>query len=252
MLKFYADESEDGHVITLAGWMASPTGWRHMRPRWRSMLNDFKVREFHMADLMTQHKNTEYGTWTSTQRQAFLDAAVSILETNGGLMFSVACSIALNSAITRQYWPWKQAFASVGALSYSIFPAARSAEFVFDEKEKVKGFVSESYRAARREHDWFKRWAHRSEPRFQTSLRTLPLQAADLLAWSLRRSMSNRIAGKRHPVAWLDRLKAGCRDARWKSIDYDAWREIKREVDSGRPFHDAWARQLSRDNAPEF
>lgn len=254
MVKFYADESEDQHVITLAGWMASPTGWRHMRKRWRGMLREFDVSELHMADLMTsRNPSTEYGAWTQAKRDDFLDAAVTIIEKNGGLMFSVACSIALNAAIARKYWPWKQAFATVGGLSYGVFPAARQAEFIFDEKEKVKGFVTSAYKAARKEHEGFRRWAHFKEPTFQTTLRTLPLQAADMLAWGLRRSTSDRLKGHPSPLRpWVERLRAGCRDTRWRCVDYDAWLEIKRDVDAGLSFHAAWNRQVSNPHAREF
>lgn len=254
MLKIYSDESEDGHVTTLAGWMASPTGWRHFRRRWRDMLKQFGASEFHTADLIAARRNpaTEYSSWEQTKRDDFLDAAVTVLEKNGGAMFSVSCSIATNAAINRNYWVWKQAFGTVGGLSYGMFPSARQAEFVFDEKEKVRGHVEKAYRAARAEHANFKRFAHSRKPTFQTSLRTLPLQAADLLAWGLRRSVSDRIQGRPAPLPWIERLKNGCQTYKWKCVDYDGWRLIKQAVDSGMEFHHAWSALIMHPDTREY
>lgn len=244
VLSIFSDESEDSHVTTLAGWISTPYGWELFKERWRAMLAEFGASEFHTVDLMaTKNPGTEYSPWPQGKRDAFLEAAIQIIEKNEEPMFSVACSIATNAALRRQseYWAWKQAFATIGAFSYGLNPTATHAQFVFDEKEKVRGFVEEAYKAAREQDRDFERWSRDRKPQFESSLKVLPLQAADLLAWSLRRSVSKRLNGYKWPLPWVERLKLGSQRHRWRCVDYDDWRLIKEAVDAGMPFHKAWS-----------
>jgi len=53
VLTVCSDEREAGRIITFAGWLATPSSWRTLEPRWRAMLRQHRAKTFHAADLLT-------------------------------------------------------------------------------------------------------------------------------------------------------------------------------------------------------
>ena len=60
MMTLYCDESDDGETYALAGWLATPTCWKHFDLAWRAMLltvtmpNGSPCPGFHASEIENQ------------------------------------------------------------------------------------------------------------------------------------------------------------------------------------------------------
>src|SRR5262249_16619409 len=97
----YGDESEsqDPHVFTLAGFIASPSAWRDFVPAWREMLcsvGPYPVDALH-TNLLGQAK-APFDGWAPEQREALVTRAVDVLaDTNlCANLYAISCTFMLD------------------------------------------------------------------------------------------------------------------------------------------------------------
>jgi hypothetical protein len=201
---FYGDESEaTGKVFTLAGFMAAPTGWDHFIPKWREMLcntGPYPVDAFHSADI--EAAKPPFDGWPIEARRKLVDNAVDLLCDTDlcGNLYAVACTFVIpdfhamdptflgNIAKTYE-WAYRVLLHNI--LATWVF---NGYEFYFDEKEKVKGRVEKHFNDSKASLDKNPAYAGKlSNISWRDDRKVIPLQAADLLAYEIRRHTWTRL-----------------------------------------------------------
>ena len=206
MVGVYLDESEDDQtgVFTLAGWVASPTGWKDNTLAWRDMVQNapHPITEFHMTDIAGRcGEFADDKGWTQEERDDLVIQATDII-TNKKMsagMTAFACSILRSEVDWRtpsSYELYKVCHIVLFTLIHQTFNAFRAFDWVFDSKEKVRGHVESHFWKAKAELD--------EDPQYRGMLKTVafsdsaslePLQMADFLAYERRKRNSDRVSG---------------------------------------------------------
>jgi hypothetical protein len=210
-ISFYGDESETtGKVFTLAGFMAAPNGWDHFVPKWREMLCDtgpYPVDAFHSADI--EAARPPFDGWPIEDRRKLVENALDLLtDTNVcANLYAVSCTFvipdfhAMDPAflgnIAKTYeWCYRVLLRSI--LRSWVF---NGYDFIFDEKEKVKGRVEAHFKHAKAILDGDPNFAGKlNDIIWRDDRKVIPLQAADLLAYEIRRHTWNRIEKGESPM----------------------------------------------------
>ncbi len=84
ILTIYADESaEAGKIVVVGGYMATPDQWGHAVKRWRTVLENYKVKHFHFRQFNSradcQKSSSPYFQWSWKKRDNFFyDLAMSM------------------------------------------------------------------------------------------------------------------------------------------------------------------------------
>ena len=147
---FYADESEaTGLVFILAGFLASPSAWSRLIPKWRQVLCDtgpYPVSAFHSADIEAAQK--EFEGWPLTDRKQLLTNALGLLADTSlcSNLYAVGATYVIEDF--KALDPRLLGDGSIAAiydgcyrvLFYNILSSwpFNDIEFAFDEKEMVK------------------------------------------------------------------------------------------------------------------
>ena len=216
MVSVYVDESEDNQtgVFTLAGWLASPTGWKDIVPAWNAMVASapHPIQEFHMADIARRvGEFADEKGWTKDERHELVKTATDILtdkNLSGGLTgFGVSIirrEVGLNWPTATTYDLYKAAYQVLMTLVCGTFAAFKSFDFVFDSKEKVRGHVNDFFWKAKDDTDRIPDFQGMlRDVRFEPSVKFAELQAADFIAYERRKRHSDRVSGAvRHRTSW--------------------------------------------------
>ena len=201
----YADESETtGIVFTLAGFMTTPGGWDTFCPRWREMLCDtgpYPVDAFHSADI--EAARPPFDGWPLEARKALVENALDLLSDKNLCpnLYAVGCTLVLSDL-----WTISQSLlrtvpeiydACYRVMLMSVlrrWPAFNGYDFIFDEKKKVKTRVDAHFRQAKSILDRDPKYAGKlNDIVWRDDRKVIPLQAADLLAYEMRRHTWARI-----------------------------------------------------------
>lgn len=205
----YCDESETKpphpRLFTLAGWVAVPSAWGQFNEAWRSMLaccGPHPVRAFHMAKLVNeQDTDSEYIGWSRGARDAMIERAAQILvdpKIMGELPYAVAATVAVDDYLEHApglLWNVEDLYVHCYDrlfLQVVSWPRVqRDFSFVFDKKKGVEHRVLERFSHAQKQ-------LNAQLPADERLLRgcsfdndeiVLQLQAADFLAYEVRRSI---------------------------------------------------------------
>jgi hypothetical protein len=208
---FYADESEStGEVFTVAGFMATPSAWQRFIPRWRQMLSDtgpYPVDAFHAADV--EAGRPPFDGWSDNARAALVQNALAVIADKSLCqnLYAISCSFVLpdyqllskgkKSSIADHYERcYRVVFQNI--LNRWVY---NGIEFVFDNKEKVKGRVQTHFNRAKEQLDKMPLYRGKLEScSFRDDRVAVPLQAADLLAYEVRRRVWERLRNPNAPV----------------------------------------------------
>jgi len=210
---FYADESEStGEVFTLAGFIATPGAWDRFVPRWRQMLCDtgpYPVDAFHAADI--EAARPPFDGWPIQARQQLVQNALGLLEDKSLCqnLSAVSCTFVMkdiqavapkllgNGSVADVYERcYRVVFQNI--LNRWVY---NGIDFIFDDKEKVKGRVQDHFNKAKATLDRNPTYAGKlNECLFRDDRKVIPLQAADLLAYEVRRYVWERLTKPNPPV----------------------------------------------------
>jgi hypothetical protein len=197
----YGDESEshEPHVFTLAGFVASPSAWENFIPAWREMLcsvGPYPVEALHTNVL--ERGRPPFDGWVREEREALIARAVDILTdtTLCANLYAISCTFMLDElndripcifekAKTQEIYERCYRVVFENILKFSPF---KGIDFIFDRKAKVEGRVQAHFEAAKAELDKDPDTNGRlNECIFRDDRKFMPLQAADLLAFEIRR-----------------------------------------------------------------
>lgn len=209
-LGVYCDESDtNGKVFTLAGWAGVPSAWNTFTPAWREMLSCFgpsRVRAFHAVDVGSRRGDGEFARWPRKDRLAFIHRAADLItdrDIMGPTAFAVAASIEIGEferLVPGLEWTPEDLY---GICFSSIFHQVLShgveqdIYFVMDEKKAVEERITNFFYQTKAK---FTEWGHADKVRgiaFENDEVLIQLQAADYLAYEVRRGILNR---RRDPV----------------------------------------------------
>jgi hypothetical protein len=198
MLKAFIDDSGsagDSPWFVLAGYVGTVEGWDRFDSLWESALNlPPKVAYFKSNEAL--HRNGEFRGFTPEERDAKLDALIDVI---GTCTERAVCArmrqrdyneVAKGYIPARFDSPYYLLFPSIIAATVNIERIdgdGQPAEFIFDTDQRFDRLAYEmvpSLMPLRSFHNGIVNVSYRDDRHF------LPLQAADLLAWQIRRRFS--------------------------------------------------------------
>lgn len=194
-LQAYIDDSRDAHgerVLVLAGYCACEETWSKFSSDWSEYLQLLGIKAFKMSDLSQSHDEMRWELCGHLYR---------IIERHLCSAFAVAIEIAplrrvveeLNMPVEYSN-PYLLAFRALlegVAKSQGQMGILEPIDFVFDERAEKAGVLS-GFAILQDRKDL--EYAHRfgAPPRFERDDDLAPLQAADMLAWIVRRNWERR------------------------------------------------------------
>lgn len=222
VLDGYVDDSGgsggagDGDHFLLAGYVASSEPWMRFSEEWDAECGKHPATpDFKMAIAMRPIGSEEGYGWSEEQRERRIESLAEII--NRWTRLRVSCVIRRSGYehIVRGNVPGAIDSAYFLAFYTVIVAVAHymgqsnlsgSVDWVFDEQGKVG-------RKARKHFEWIKNHASPAirpylgvEPIFRHDSQLLPLKAADMFAWSLRRNHSIEQPANQSTGATLERL----------------------------------------------
>ena len=190
--------------------MATHSAWDRFIPRWRQMLCDtgpYPVDAFHAADV--EARRPPFDGWSDKAREDLVQNALNLIADKSLCqnLYAISCSFVLpdyhllaqgkKSSVADHYERcYRVLYQNI--VSRWVF---NGIEFVFDEKEKVKGRVQSHFYRVKEQLDEMPDYRGKLEScSFQDDREAVPLQAADLLAYEVRRRIWERLKNPNAPV----------------------------------------------------
>jgi hypothetical protein len=227
----YGDESglhDEAPVFVFAGWIAPQDEWTRFVPRWRDALQNAGLAEgvpFHMTDFESGRR--AFDGWTADRRRALITSLVDILVSTNAF----GCGMVVDRERARTLgvggeWFASEPYTAAFPLfqSHCVFHAGAfldgdlCIDFVMDRQQTFG-------HAMRTIHDHQRDKSNPISERtgsleFESAADNPPLQAADLLAFELRKETEARRVQPIRPArrSWL-RLYATNRIAMYDATD---------------------------------
>jgi len=190
--------------------LAPAEKWAEFSERWQAVLDlPPKLEYFKMKEAWSLHG--EFEGWSAQNRNQRLELFYRVIEEFVSAEFSIGFR---PDALKRAFsmWPKKFSHPYYFAVPYLTAELARGLEnlglsqepisFIYDDQMHEKATLIEAWEwgHARSRHDppQLKEIMSRI-PSFENDKRVLPLQAADFLAWWLRRNFVAQVTGKEIP-----------------------------------------------------
>ena len=217
ILRGYIDDSgyrDHSPVMVLGGWITPVVNWLEFVPEWQAML-DMPLRLDYFKMNETANLDGQFDGWSDQRRDERVALAFKIIEQHA--KFKVSCIIHLepfyrifNSDLVEKSArnPYYLAFCSIindVAYHQRTHGIEEKIDFVFDDQVMEKGKIFDAW-------DKVKEKNSRSDtkdligsvPAFLDDKRFLPLQAADLIAWWIRKMVTDEPDGiKRLVFPWV-------------------------------------------------
>lgn len=201
-LQAYVDESEDPRWFVLAGYIASTEQWDAFSKEWRELLPLSKVgpkggRRFKMSEMATPHflsnvpafyksieDNTRTGVAVSIDKDKLSAALkrVVIISDDYEIMPKAGAITPYYIAFSFLVRMFHERRADMGMSQH--LSATETVDFIFDERSEGREIIGE-WRAFLDASPCKEMYG--ADPVFRDDNKFLPLQAADFLAWWVRR-----------------------------------------------------------------
>lgn len=212
MLRAYFDESghytDPGvHVIGIGGWCAPLEAWERFEATWIATLRDSEFQipeghEFH-ANSFAQRQG-DFKDWPEQRRQNLLARLMGIISRDAGMPIgTVIAKSTYNGAsqilesLTNPYY---------GCLIFSLknaaeyldrlqLPEEEQVEIICDEQGQFSSLALRVFQQIREDPTYSEISRRLASIAFAPSCKVVPLQAADLMIYELRRYWSDRLKG---------------------------------------------------------
>lgn len=182
---FIDDSREAGRVLVLAGYVADSETWATFSAEWQEMLNAAQIKVFKMSEI---------GNFPGEERLRFAGAFYRIIERH--LKTCVAVSVDLQGLadavaaigathLSKPYEIAYRALMQLVAQHQNDFHVEPPVDFIFDDHSTAASVVSGFEEFKHFHPDISDRLSR--PPRFERDDKFLPLQAADMFAWHVRR-----------------------------------------------------------------
>jgi len=217
MLNGYIDDSGTGTppVFVLAGYVSTPEKWAAFSDEWADALNIHPRLDYFKAKEAADCRG-QFACWKFADRDNRVRLLCSLIQKY--TICAVACVVRFDDyeAVFRQRIskptdiPYFLTFYGIMSLFIRLQNHAgddRPTDFVFDEQGKQVGEALKAWK-------YFIQFAPPAAKKFignppisRDDKLILPLQAADLLAWTVRRNFVDAKLGKTHPMVDVCGLK---------------------------------------------
>jgi hypothetical protein len=208
VLKAFIDDSGSGDTkyFVMAGYLGTVSAWECFDERWRAVLDDDpKIPYFHAVEARSLRPDGVWAGITEQERDAKIDRFVEVIQSVDIQAVYVRLKQSDYNEIFKgkvpEKWdsPYYCLFSSFVSLSGLVlaeqFGAEGPIEFVFDNHEKYKRHGQEFYDGTR---VFLIRDQTAPNIHFRDDKDFPPLQAADLLAWQVRRAFCYPREENRH------------------------------------------------------
>lgn len=189
-MQAYIDDSlSKGEVLVLAGYVASVEDWEAFSAEWQRRLDDARLDVFKMAQVGPDPRSWEVAGYfyraIEDHAKAFLAVAVELepLKKVVDELFDVQKG---GEWIANPYWLAFRVIVDFTAQYQHTLDITEPIDFIFDERGE-KNDVRDGFAVFRESCNDHLKARIGVEPRFEDDRRFLPLQAADMLAWLIRR-----------------------------------------------------------------
>jgi hypothetical protein len=211
ILQAFCDESaseQDGKVLVVAGYIQKAVVWSFFSDAWKAVLDTPpSIEYFHMAE--AENLNGQFRGWSAEQRDAKVATLADIIV--GFRPWSISCSISReqHERIVRPVSPYDLRKPFVECFLAIVVKLAQwheamgetlPVDIVFDECGITPPESAFFYNGAKNALSPEARELLGGPPIFRDDKKILPLQAADMLAWHLRRQIEIRNAAEIRPV----------------------------------------------------
>jgi hypothetical protein len=200
VLKAFIDDSGSGGDspwVVLAGYVGTVEAWDLFDPQWRAVLNaPPRIEYFKASEAESLRTDGQWAGVTEGQRDAKLDALIKVIQRCAKRAVSIRVRQKHYDEVIKgnvpPMWdnPYYFLFMGYIAVATSIekfFYNDEPTEFVFDNQEQFEKTSDRLYRGMIN----YERFAGRAaNVAYRNDKKILPLQAADLLAWQIRRAYS--------------------------------------------------------------
>jgi hypothetical protein len=214
MLNAFCDDSaseSDSKILVLAGYVHDATVWGLFSDDWKRVL-DAKpsIEYFHMVE--AENLRDQFKNWLPADRDAKVDALADVIVKHKP--WSIDCSVSRSDYdriikpvapydLRNSYFPCFCGVIVKLAQWHASLGLKIPVDFVFDEQqfigtEAMAVFFYEALNSSIEDPAVLALLG--STPVFRNDKHVLPLQAADLLAWHIRRSKETRNAHERRPI----------------------------------------------------
>lgn len=210
-LQAFVDDSSseiDGRNMVLAGYVHSADRWLRFSEDWELALNEKpRIEYFRMSE--AQNLSGQFRNFTRDQQVAKTRTLGNVIRWYSPKSFECWVSKKSFDRIVKPVAPYDLKNPYMVCFYGAIVTLARfhaeegirvPVDFVFDEQGGLGAFVLLWY-------EWIKGWQDPqisallgSSPIFRNDKSILPLQAADMLAWHLRRRKESRRAAEERPL----------------------------------------------------
>lgn len=211
-MQFFVDDSGVGAapVYVLAGLFASAEKWERFSNDWRAFLDAEPTLKYWKTTQAINFRG-QFTYWDREARDKKLREAVSLFDSYNFQMFGI---YVLHSHFEEMLKPLEmhpypfllqRLQIGLGVFLSDIDEANTPVEFIFDNHDYTKKHASESWASFREFAPQRYKGTIARLPIFRDEKEALPLQAADLLAWYLRKEIACALVGKQKPdLPWID------------------------------------------------
>ncbi len=202
MVTAYLDESrvdDDKPYPIVGGYLGEVGDWIEFAAQWRAVLSKAKVKAFHAKDLWGNNKKSDFADkkrWNMPAKEALVGELLTIIEGHRN-RYSIIAS--LDNAAYLDLIGDRQNLANKAGSQYELLGymtttmvvrfamihTKRPVSFVFDEGNLYRHHFERAYSINRRNPREFAPYL--GGLTFGSDERIMPLQAADLFAWSAAR-----------------------------------------------------------------
>lgn len=223
----YFDDSRDHGMFVAAGYIASATIWERFSDEWAKILDDAPrpLSEFRASDC--RHRRGDFSGWSKHETTELTKDLVSLITDPemtpmvgvGDGVFTPRADRSLRASLRKMSYRINSTMVIGQALMLATeINECSEVRIVFDEQGKLEHLAREAAGSAEtlfgEEFEGVLR-----RPRFAQSHTTIPLQAADLLAYETLKEVRNRIEDREVSTA-LERLTRGRRHVgRYLNLD---------------------------------
>ncbi len=189
---------DDRGIFCVSGLGSTTRKWLRFETQWNALLKKYGIAPpFHMTDFA--NCVGQYRKLDQNKRNEFHAQAIKVMKINANKSFSVGVAVAEFKQIQTEYqvpddppYSWCALLACRHAsrwLQRNGRPFD-TVQFVFEDGDKHRGrFLNR----------WKELFPRLNPPKFLSKLECVPLQAADMLAWELRRFVLDKQSSKPLP-----------------------------------------------------
>lgn len=189
----YFDDSVDGDLVCMAGYVSTAEKWEEFERRWKQVLAKYGISFFHMKEYA--HRVGEFSSWPEERRISLMKELVVVIQ--DCVLYGVAVAISAKDyeselpSELKKFLRDPYYLAVYSCLTQSLHyhmsnHADEEIAFVWDEKSKVAAEMQRIY-AAYKSADFIPRRELLGSLTFADDKKFVPLQAADLLAYEYRK-----------------------------------------------------------------